>query len=232
MKTLLIVTGLIIGTTGWSAVAVLESTAPKKQMNYLKDGNFSSGTIGGAPPQPWKCSKKTEATQVTVETPPGRPETERWVRLVDDSDKANANVRQTFPLLTSGRFQARLISHKDGGQLFFNFGSGTAAKPGERAMQLSIDSDGALVVRGAKKSKTSMQIKPDEVYLVRCDFAPTKDGTALRVTAELVEENTQDSSRAQAEIETSTAITAVRVTSTRPDTGVDYDVTDLSLTSR
>lgn len=113
-----------------------------------------------------------------------------------------------------------------------NLGGGAASKPEERVVQLSIDSDGSLVVRGAQKSKTSMQIKAGEMYLVRCDFEPINDGKALRVTAELVEESTQRSSRAETEVETPMAITALRVTSLRADTGVDYYVTDLSLTGR
>lgn len=232
VKALMIVTGLIISTTAWSGVAVHESTGAKEQMNRIREGNFSSSTIGGLPPSPWQYSKNTEATRVIVETPAGRPEAERWVRLVDDSDKANANIRQSLAPITSGRFQARLILNKDGGRLFFNLGSGAAAKPEERAMQLSIDSDGSLVVRGVRKPKTAAQIKAGEVYLVRCDFESIKEGKAIRVAAELVEESTQRLSRVETEVETQLSITAVRVTSSGPDTGVDYYVTDLSLTSQ
>lgn len=231
MKALTIATGLIISTTAWSGVAVHESTAPTEQTNRIREGNFRSGTISGLPLSPWQCSKNTEATRVIVETPAGRPEAEKWVRLVDDSDKANANIRQNLAPITSGRFQARLILNKAGGRLFFNLGSGAAAKPEERAMQLSIESDGSLVVRGAQKSKTSMQIKSGEVYVVRCDFESIKDGKAIRVAAELVEETSQRQSRVETECDTPLVITTVRVTSTGPDTGADYYVTDLSLTS-
>ena len=167
-----------------------------------------------------------------VETTPGRPDAERWVRLVDDSNKENANIRQTFVPITSGRFQARLISNKEGGRLFINLGSGSAAKPEERAVQLFIDSDGSLAVRAENKPKTAMQIKPGETYLVRCDFEPVKDSKVLRVTAELVEEKSQIASRVETEVKMPMAITTVRVTSSGPDDGVDYYVTDLSLTSR
>jgi hypothetical protein len=232
MKALMAAAGLMISTTGWSAVAVHESAAAKEQMNYIREGNFSSGTAGGLLPKPWRCSENTERARVTVESPAGRPEAEWWVRLVDDSDKENANIRQSFAPVRSGRFQARLISNKDGGRLFFNLGSGSAARPEERAVQLGINSDGLVVVQGKQRLKTSMQIKPREVYLVRCDFEPISNGKALRVTAELVEEQSQTTSRVESEVETSMAITAVRVTSTGPDTGVDYYVTDLSLTGR
>lgn len=232
MKALMSVAALMIGTVAWPAVVVYESPATGQQTSSISEGNFSLGRIGGPPPKPWQCSKNTEKVRVTVETPAGRPEPERWVRLVDDSDKESANIRQSFAPVPSGRFQARLISNKDGGRLFFNLGSGTASKPEERAVQLSIDSDGSLVARGEQQLKTSMRIKAGEAYLVRCDFEAIKGGKALRVLAELVEENTQRQSRAEAEVETQMVITAVRVTSTRADTGVDYYVTDLSLTGR
>ena len=231
-KTLICAAALIIGTVAWPAVVVQELPATGQQTNLISDGNFSSGRVGAPPPKPWQCPKSTEQTRVTVETPAGRPAPERWVRLVDDSDQENANIRQSFAPVRSVRFQARLISNRNGGRLFMNLGGGAASKPEERVVQLSIDSDGSLVVRGAQKSKTSMQIKAGEMYLVRCDFEPINDGKALRVTAELVEESTQRSSRAETEVETPMAITALRVTSLRADTGVDYYVTDLSLTGR
>jgi hypothetical protein len=232
IKALIPVVPLLISAVAWPAVVVHESTVAEQPPNMIRDGNFSSGWIGGRPPKPWQCSKGEEKISVTVETPAGRPEAERWVRLVDDNEKENAGIRQSFAPVTSGRFQARLISNKDGGRLFFNLGSGAASKPEERAVQLSIDSDGSLAVRDAQRSKTSMQIKPGEVYLVRCDFEPVRDGQALRILAELVEESTQRQRRVETEVETRLAITAVRVTSTRPDTGVDYYVTDVSLTGR
>jgi hypothetical protein len=232
MKTLMLVTGLIISTTGWSAVAVHESAAAKERTNYIREGNFSSGTVGGRLPPPWRCSKNSQAAHVMVETIPGQPDAERWVRLVDDSDKENANIRQTFVPIKSGRFQARLISNKEGGRLFFNLGSGAAAKPEERVVQLFIDSDGSLEVRAEGKPKTATQIKPGETYLARCDFEPAKDGKVLRVTAELVEEKSQVPSRVETEVKLPMAITTVRVTSSGPDAGVDYSVTDLSLTDR
>jgi hypothetical protein len=222
----------MIATVAWPAVVVHELPATGLQTNSISEGSFSLAGIGGPPPKPWHCSTNTEKVRVTVETPAGRPEPERWVRLVDDSDKENANIRQSFASVRSGRFQARLISNKDGGRLFFNLGSGSAARPEERAVQLGIDSDGLVVVQGKQKLKTSMQIKAGEVYLVRCGFELIKDGKALRVLAELVEENTQRQSRVETEVETQIVITAVRVTSTGPDTGVDYYVTDLSLTGR
>lgn len=226
MKALMIVAGLMIASVAWSGVVVHEQT------NSISAGNFSSATIGGPPPKPWQCSKNAEKTRVAVETPPGRPAAERWVRLVDDTDKGNANIRQSFAPVTRGQFQVRLISNKDGGRLFFNLGSGAASKPEERAVQLSVDSDGSLTVRGEKTPKTSSQIKTGEVYLIRCDFEPIKDGKALRVVAELLEETSQRQSRVETESATPLAITAVRVTSTIPDTGADYYVTDLSLTGR
>jgi len=232
MKALMSVAVLMVGTVAWPAVVVHELPSPGQQTNSVSEGNFSSGRIDGPPPKPWQCSKNIENVRVTVETPAGRPDSERWVRLVDNNDKETANIRQSFAPVTSGRFQARLISNKNGGRLFFNLGSGAASKPEERAVQLSIDSDGSLVVRGEQKPKTSLQIRTGEVYLVRCDFEPVKDGKAIRVLAELVEESTQRQSRAETEIETQMAITTLRVTATRADTGVDYYVTDLSLTGR
>lgn len=219
-------TGLMIASIAWAGVVVHE------QKNLIVEGNFHSGTPGEPPPKPWQCSKGREKIRVALETPAGRSEAERWVRLVDDSDKENANIRQTFPAVTNGQFQARVIANKDGGRLFFNLGSGTASKPEERAVQLIIESDGSLVARGVQKPKTSMQIKTGEVYLVRCDFERIKDGKAIRVAAELIEETTQRQSRVETESEIALAITAARVTSTGPDTGADYYVTDLSLVGR
>lgn len=248
--------GLMICTVAWPGVFVHESPATQGQTNSISEGNstmpsglvspekiaqptntisegnFGLGKIGGLPPKPWMCSKNTETVHVTVETPAGRPEAERWVRLVDNSDKENANIRQNVTPVTNGRFQARLISNKDGGRLYFNLGTGAASKPEERAMQLSIDADGSLVVRGDQKTKTSMRIKAGEVYLVRCDFEPIKDGTTLRVLAELIEEKTQRQGRLETEVMTQIVITAVRVTSTKIETGVDFFVTDLGLTGR
>jgi hypothetical protein len=231
-KILVIAVALIVSPMAWPAVKVQESPVAELQTNSIREGNFSSAQMGGPPPKPWRSSQGTDKTGVTVETPPGRPETERWVRLVDDNDRENANLRQTFAPVASGRFQARLISNKEGGRLFFNLGTGAASKPEERAVQLSIDSDGALVTRSEPSHKTSLRIKTGEVYWVRCDFDRVKDGKALRIVAELVEESTQAPSRVEAEIETRLAISTVRVTSIRSDTGVDYYVTDLSLTSR
>ena len=226
MKIAMFLAGLMISSVAWPGVVVLE------KVNSIREGNFNSGRIDGPPPKPWQCSKTTENARVAVETPRGRPDTERWVRLVDDSDKENANIRQSFAQVTSGEFQARLISNKEGGRLFFNLGSGSASKPEERAVQLIIESDGSLVVRGEKKAKTSTQIKSGEVYLIRCDFEQIKEGKALRVVAELIEESTQRRSRIETEVETQVAIAAVRATSTGPDTGVDYSVTDLSLVAQ
>ena len=226
MKTLMSVAGLMIASAAWSGVTVREQT------NSIAEGSFGSGSVGWPPPKPWQSSKGTEAVRVTVETPPGRAGTERWVRLVDDSDKENANIRQAFAPISGGSFQARLISNRDGGRLFFNLGSGAASKPEERAVQLIIETDGSLVARGAKKAKTSMQVKTGEVFLVRCDFDRINDGKALRVEAELVEESTRRQSRVETEVATQMAISAVRVTSTGPDTGADYYVTDLSLVGR
>jgi hypothetical protein len=223
---MMVLAGLMITSVAWPGVAVHEQT------NSISEASFSSATIGGLPPKPWQCSKNTESVRVTVETPAGRPETEKWAHLVDDNDKGNANIRQSFAPVTSGRFQVRLISNKEGGRLSFNLGSGAAAKPEERAVQLSIESDGSLQLRGEKKVKTSSQVKTGAVYLVRCDFEPVKDGKALRVVAELIEEKTSSQSRVEAEIETQVAIATVRVTSTGPDTGVDFYVTDLSLMGR
>jgi hypothetical protein len=231
-RTLISLVCLMVSTTVWSAVEVHESTVAAQPTNALSAADFSSAKIGAPPPKPWQCSKNTEKVRVTVETPAGRPEAERWVRLVDDSDKEPANIRQKFAPVPSGRFQVRLISNKDGGRLFVNLGSGAASKPEERAVQLGIDPDGSLLVRGEQKSKTSMQIKTGEVYLVRCDFEPIKDGKAIRVVAELVEEASQRQSRVETEVETQVVITALRVTSIGSDTGVDYYVTDLSLVSR
>jgi hypothetical protein len=225
MKAVLIVAGLMTATVAWAAVTVREQTS------LIAEGSFSSGRVGGPPPKPWQCSKTTETTRAVLETPAGRAETERWARLVDDSDE-NANIRQSFAPISSGRFQARVISNKDGGRLFFNLGSGSASKPEERAVQLIIETDGSLVVRGEKKAKTSMQIKPGEVYFVRCDFEPIKEGKGLRVVAEFVEESSQRQSRAETEVETQLVITAVRVTTTGPDTGADFYITDLSLVGR
>jgi hypothetical protein len=222
----LMVAGLTIASAAWPAVMVRE------QANSIVEGSFSSGKTGAPPPKPWQCSKSAEAVRVTVETPAGRAETERWVRLVDDSDKLNANIRQTFSPVNSGRFQARVIANKEGGRLFFHLGSGSASKPEERAVQLIIETDGSLVARGEKKVKTSMQIKTGEVYVVRCDFEPVKEGRALRVAAELVEEGSQRSGRVETEVETPPAITTLRLTTTGPDTGADYHVTDLSLVGR
>jgi hypothetical protein len=230
--TLIGAVALMISTVAWPAVVVQEPPTGGQQTNFISEGNFSSGMIGAPPPKPWQYSKSTEKVRVTVEMPAGRPAAERWVRLADDSDKENANIRQSFAPVRSVRFQARLISNKNGGRLFINLGSGAASKPEERVVQLSTDSDGSLVVRGAQKSKTSMKLKAGEVYLVRCDFEPINDGKALRVTAELIEESTQRLSRAETGVETPMAITAVRVTSLKADTGVDYYVTDLSLTGR
>jgi len=232
MKALMIVASLMISPVAWPAVTVHETTETGQQTNYISEGSFSLGKIGEPPPKPWQCSKSTEKVRVTVATPAGRPEAERWVRLVDDGDKENANVRQSFAPVLSGRFQARLISNKDGGRLSFNLGSGAASKPEERVVQLSIDADGSLVARGEQKPKTSIQIKAGKVYLVRCDFEPIKDGKAIRAVAELIEETSQRQSRVETEVATKLVITAVRVTSTGPDTGVDYYVTDLSLTGR
>ena len=226
MKALTVAVGLSISTIAWPGVTVHE------QPNLLAEGDFSSGKVGAPPPKPWQCAKASDSIHVTVETPPGRSESERWVRLVDDGDKGNANIRQSFGPVTNGQFRVRLISNKDGGRLFVNLGSGTASKPEERAVQLTFETDGSLVVRGEKKAKTSAQIKTGEVYLVRCEFEPVKDGKALRVAAELVEESSQRSSRAETEVETQLAVSALRVTTTGPDTGADYYVTDLSLVGR
>jgi hypothetical protein len=215
---------LAFGTVAWPAVTVQE--------NFIREGNFSSGRIGGPPPKPWLFSKNGEKVHVAIETPAGRPETERWVRLVDDNDQENANIRQNFARVTNGVFQVRLISNKDGGRLFFNLGSGAASKPEERALQLNIESDGSLVVHGSEKARTLLQIKTGEVYLVRCEFAPVKDGKALRVRAELIEESTQHANHAESDVETQVPITTLRVTSTRADTGVDYYLSDVSLTRR
>jgi hypothetical protein len=235
IATLVGVVSLLMSTAAWPAVVVQESPVseqPKTNINILSEGSFTSGQIGRMPPKPWRCSKSTEKARVTMETPTSRPEAERWVRLVDDDDTENANLRQSFAPVTSGCFRARLISNKDGGRLYFNLGVGAASKPEERAVQLSIDADGSLVVRSAQKSKTTMQIKAGGVYLVRCDFEPVKDGKALRILAELVEENTQRQSRVETEVETQLAVATVRVTSTRADTGVDFYATDVSLTGR
>jgi hypothetical protein len=223
---------LMIATVARPAVVVQEPPTAEQQTNFIGEGNFSSGRIGAPPPKPWQYSKSTEKVRVTVETPAGRPAAERWVRLVDESDQENANIRQSVAPVRSVRFQARLISNKHGGRLFMNLGSGAASKPEERVVQLSIDSDGSLVVRGAQKSKTSTQIKAGEVYLVRCHFEPIDGKAGIRVVAELVEESSQRHDRVETETETPMAITAVRVTSLKADTGVDYYVTDLSLTGR
>ena len=232
IETLISVAALMISPVAWPAGVIEDSPAAAQQPNFIRDGDFSSGRIGAPPPKPWRCSKSTEEVRVMVQTPPGRPAAERWVRLVDDGDNETANIRQSLAPVTSGRLRARLISNKDGGRLFFNLGSGAASKPEERVVQLSLDSDGSLVVRGAQRSKTSTQIKMGEVYLVQCDFEPIEGGKALRVTAELVEESTQSMSRVETDVETPMAVTDVRVTSLRADTGVDFYVTDLSLTSK
>ncbi len=226
MKTVIGLAGLVIATTAGAGVTVREP------VNSIAEGNFASGKPGGPPPKPWQCSKSSDAVRVSIETPADRGESERWVRLVDDSDRQNANLRQAFAPVSGGRFQARVICRKEGGRLFFNFGSGSASKPEERAFQLVIEADGSLVARGEKKAKTSMRIAAGEVYLVWCDFEPVGDGKALRVTAGLTEERTQRESRAEVEVATAMAVSAVRVTSTGPDTGVDYFVTDLSLAAR
>lgn len=231
-RILIAVAALMTAAVAWPAVVVHELPPAEQPLNSISEGNFRSGRIGEIPPKPWRCSKNGENVHVTVETPVGRSESGRWVRLVDDNDKESANFRQSFAAVTNGLFQARLISNKDGGRLFFNFGSGTAAKPEERAFQLNIESDGSLVVRGERKARTVSQIKTGEVYLVRCEFEPVKDGKALRVQAELVEESTQHQSHAETEVETQVPITAVRITSIRADTSVDYYVTGVSLTSR
>jgi hypothetical protein len=231
-RVLIAVVAWMTAAVAWPAVVVHELPPAEQPLDSISEGNFPSGRIGQIPPKPWRCSRNGEKVRVTVETPAGRPESERWVRLVDDDDKEGASFRQSFAGLTNGLFQARLISNKDGGRLFFNFGSGTAAKPEDRAFQLNIESDGSLVVRGERKAKTSLQIKTGEVYLVRCEFEPVKDGKALRVQAELLEESTQHQSHAETEVETQVPITVVRITSIRADTGVDYYVTGVSLTSR
>jgi len=231
-KALMIVAGLMITTAAWPAVTVHEEPATGQQTNYISEGGFTSGKIGEPPSKPWSYSTNAGPTRVTVETPAGRPENERWAHLVDNNDKAPANIRQSFGPVKSGRFQARVLSNKEGGRLFFNLGSGTAAKPEERAMQLSIEADGSLGVKGETKVKTAAQVKTGEVYLVRCDFEPVQDGKALRIVAELVEEKAQRPSRVETVVATQVAITTLRVTSTGPDTGVDYYVTDLSLTGR
>ena len=215
---------LTFGAVAWPAVTVQE--------NFIREGNFSSGRIGGPPPKPWQFSKDGEKVHVTIETPAGHAESERWVRLVDDDENNGANIRQSFARVTNGIFQVRLISNKDGGRLFFNLGSGTASKPEERALQLSIESDGSLVVHGDRKARTLLQIKTGEVYRVQCEFEPIQEGKALRVVADLVEESTQRESHAKTDIETQVPITTLRVTSTRADTGVDYYLTDVSLTRR
>ncbi len=214
----------MIGEAAWPAVVVHE--------NIINEGNFSSGRIGGPPPKPWLYSRNVENVRVTIETPVGRPESERWVRLVDDNDQETANIRQSFAPVTNGLFQARLISNKDGGRLFFNLGSGAASKREERAVQLCIEADRSMVVRTEQKAKTVSQIKTGEVYSVSCGFEPVKNGRAVRVLVEVIEESAQNESHAETEIETPASITAVRVTSTKADTGVDYYVTDLSLTRR
>ncbi len=226
MKTVIGLAGLVIATTARPGVTVRE------QVNSIAEGNFASGKPGGPAPKPWLCSKSSDAVRVTIETPPGRDETERWARLVDDSDRENANLRQTFAPVSGGRFQARVICGKEGGRLFFNFGSGSASKPEERAFQLVIEADGSLVARGEKKARTSLRITTGEVYLVWCDFEPVGDGKALRLTAGLTQERPQRESRAEVEAATAMPVSAVRVTSTGPDTGVDYFVTDLSLVAR
>jgi len=231
-RALLTVAGMLITSVALPAVTVHESPASGLETNSISEGNFSSAKIGGPPPKPWQCSKSTEKVRAIVETPTNRPEGERWVRLVDDSDKETANIRQSFAPVTSGRFQVRLISGKAGGRLFFNLGSGNASKPEERAVQLSMDADGSLLARGEKKAKTAFQIKTGEVYLVRCDFEPIRDGKALRVVAELAEEKSQRQDRIETQVETQVAITALRITSIGTDTGVDYYVTDVSLTGR
>ena len=230
MKALMSVAVLMIATVARPAVVVHDLPEAAQQTNFISESNFRSGQIGGPLPIPWQNSKNTEKVRVTVETRADWPE--RWVRLVDDNDKESANIRQSFAPVTSGRFQARLISNKGGGRLFFNLGIGGASKPEERVVQLGIESDGSLEARGLRNPKTSLRIKPGEVYMVRCDFEAIKDGKALQVLAELVEENTQRQSRVETEVETQMVITTVRVTSTRADTGVDYYVTDLSLTGR
>jgi hypothetical protein len=232
MKALIGVVALMTSTAAWPAVMVHDSQEAGPTTNYISEGNFSSGQIGGPPPRPWQCSKNTEKVRVSVEIPVGRPGAERWVRLVDDDNKESANIRRSFPPVTSGRFQLRLISNKEGGRLFFNLGIGIASKPEDRAVQLSIESDGSLMVRGERKSRTSTRIRTGKVYLVRCDLEPVKDRDALRVLAELVEESTQRASQVETEVMTQLAISAVRVTSTTTDTGVDYYVTDVSLTGR
>lgn len=232
-KTIMITaTVLMIGRVAWPAVVVQELPTVEQPMHSISDGDFRSGRIGALPPGPWLSSKSTERCRVTVETPAGRPESERWVRLVDDSDKESANIRQSFGPVTSGVFQVQLISNRDGGRLLFNLGQGAASKPEERALQLCIESDGSLVVRGERKSRTVTRIRTGEVYLVRCDFERAKDGNALRVRAALVDEGAQRESHVETEVMTTLAISAVRITSTMADTGVDYSVTDVSLTSR
>lgn len=229
MTALITVASLTIGSVAGAAVAVSEAPVAGLQTNLILEGNFNRSSVGGPPLKPWQCSKNTEKVRVGVEKPAGRPEVEKWTRLVDDGDAENANIRQSFAPVKKGRFLARLISNKDGGRLFFNLGTGSAAKPEERALQLSIETDGALQLRGQKKSNTSMRIKTGEVYLVRCDFEPINDGKALQVLAELVEEDTQLQSRVEMVVDTTVEIATLRVTSTRPDTGVDYYVTDFSL---
>ncbi len=229
-KAVISLTVFMMGTTAWPAVVIHEMPEVGPQTNFISESNFRSSQIGGSLPVPWQSSKNAEKVSVTIETPPGRPESERWVRLVDDNDKEGANIRQSFAPVTSGRFQARLISNKSGGRLFFNLGIGGASKPEERAMQLGIESDGALLARGLRSPKTSLRIKPGEVYVIRCDFKPGEDGNSLQIRAELLEESTQQQSSVETEVRTQLAIATVRVTSTRADTGVDYYVTDLSLT--
>jgi hypothetical protein len=226
MKVLLGAAGFAVAAAVWAAVSV------RVQANFVAEGDFHSAEIGSPPPKPWQCSKNTGQTRVAVETPPGRPEGERWVRLVDDSEKENANIRQGFAPVTNGWFQARVICQREGGRLFFNFGSGSAAKPEERAFQLVIEADGSLVVRGEKRARTSLQIKSGQTYVVRCDFETVKDGGWRRVVAELIEEGAERVSRAETGTAAVLPVRALRVTSTGPDTGVDYFVTDLSLVGR
>ena len=221
-----------IGMQARAGVTVQEVPSTEGQVNYIRQSDFGSAQIGGPPPSPWLCSKPGEKARVFIETPPGHPATERWVRLVDNSDKESANIHESFAPVTSGRFQARVISNKAGGRLFFNLGNGGASKPEERALQLIIGTDGSLEVHGGRKARSSMLIKTGEVYLVRCDFEPSDNGNGFRVRTELVEENTQQENHLETEIPTQLAISAVRVTSTTADTGVDFYVTGVSLTSR
>lgn len=212
-------------------LAVVSGSAAPKEINLLKQADFSKLKSVAELSAPWQTTAKSAGITVRMVNAKATPPT--WVQMKDDSTEAAATMRQSFDAVAKGRFSVYIRANEDHkGGIGVYLGTGTASAPADRVIDIKSSDNGMFRVGSrSERQNTPLVVQPGDVYQLWTDWTPREDG-ALDVRFGVIDGSGVDRVLLAFVVQEPKPITVLRITTDAPAKGAHFLVSQPRLETR